>query len=227
MKTNSVKTLLLLSLIIAISSCESNEPEITNASVSIETTNENAEKTYTTINVRGMVSSDGGSPIINRGICWSTMPNPTIEDNFITESSDEIEITVSNLLVNTAYHFRTFATTEIGTAYSEQQIISTLSLDNTSWEFTTIYPSNDFEIHSRVDFLDDNTTIFDEILFPGVFTTYGTWFLDNNHLTYIWEGADPNKSTYVYTGIINEMSISGEYTHFSIPNAGTWTAIEL
>jgi hypothetical protein len=232
MKTNFNKMILVFSLVITFISCETNDdPVITNTSVSIETTNENAEKTYTTIKINGTVSSDGGSSIINRGICWNTEPNPTIENNSIIENNNNFSSTINNLLANTSYYFRTFATNELGTSYSEQQIISTLSLNNTSWKFTTIYPNqNNFEIFSKIDFLDDNTTKFDEMDLPGqcpgCFITFGTWSLEGNNLTYIWEGSDSTISTYVYTGILNGMDISGTYTHSSEPN-GTWNAIEL
>lgn len=232
MKPYLNKMILVFSLVITFISCETNDDSaVTNTSVSIETTNENAEKTYTTIKINGTVSSDGGSSIINRGICWSTEPNPTIENNLVMESNNNFSNTINDLLANTSYYFRTFATNELGTSYSEQQIISTLSLNNTSWKFTTIYPNqNNFEIYSKVDLLDDNTTTFDELDLPGqcpgCFITNGTWSLEGNNLTYIWEGSNPNTSTYVYSGIINGMNISGTYTHSSEPN-GTWNASEL
>ncbi len=232
MKTNSIRVILFFTLLTTIIGCENNdEIEITNASVSIETTNENAEKTFTSIKISGIVSSNGESSNVNSGVCWSVNPNPTIEDNLITENSNEFNILVSDLFANTTYYFKTFATNESGTSYSEQQVISTLSLNNTSWKITTIYPNqNNFEIFSRVDFFDDNTTKFDEIDLPGqcpgCFITYGTWSLEGNILTYIWEGSDSNNSTYTYTGIVNGMSISGDYIHSTQPD-GTWSAIEL
>ena len=118
MKTNFNKMILVFSLVITFISCETNDdPVITNTSVSIETTNENAEKTYTTIKINGTVSSDGGSSIINRGICWNTEPNPTIENNSIIENNNNFSSTINNLLANTSYYFRTFATNELGTSY--------------------------------------------------------------------------------------------------------------
>jgi hypothetical protein len=230
MKTYLNKMILVFSLVITFISCEtSDDSVIRNTSVSIETTNENAEKTYTTIKIKGTVRFDGGSSIINRGICWSTEPNPTIENSSIIKTNNNFSSTINNLLANTSYYFRTFATNELGTSYSEQQKISTLSLNNTSWEFTTIYQNN-FEIFSKINFYDDNTTKFDEMDLPGqcpgCFITFGTWSLEGNNLTYIWEGSDSTISTYVYTGILNGMNISGTYTHSSEPN-GIWNAIEL
>lgn len=234
MKTYLSKLTLLFSLVLTFISCETDDDTVlTNtSSVSIETTNENAEKTYTTIKINGTVSSsDVGSSIISRGVCWSSKQNPTIEDNLVIDNNNDFSIIISDLLVDTPYYFRTFATNEQGTSYSNQQRISTLSLNNTSWEFTTIYPNqNNFAIYSKVDLLDDNTTVFDELDLPGqcpgCFIKEGTWSLEGNNLTYIWEGSDPDTSTYVYNGIINGMNISGTYTHSSEPN-GTWRAIEL
>lgn len=232
MKKNSMKIVSFFCLLVTFYGCEENDDlEITNASISIETTNENAETTYTTIEISGKVSSDSGSPIISRGVCWSTLSNPTIDDNLITETSDEFISSVNALFVNTTYYFRTFVTTEMGTSYSEQRAISTLSLENSSWELTTIYPNQgNFEIYSRVDLFDDNTTKFDEMDIPGqcpgCFITLGVWSIDGNDFTYIWEGSNSENSTYVYTGSVSGMTIEGTYTHSSEP-IGTWSAIEI
>lgn len=230
MKKYSIKSILLIILVATFISCDDNDDVVTtDASVSMETTNANAEKTYTTIKIDGKVLNEGGITILTRGVCWSTNPNPTIEDSLILESSNEFSSTVNNLLVNTAYYFRTFATNEEGVLYSEQQLINTLSLEGTSWKFTTLY-ANDFMIYSKIDLFADHTTKFDEMDLPGqcpgCFITYGRWSLNGNTLTYIWQGSDPALSTYVYTGTVNGMTISGTYTHLTAPD-GTWDAIEL
>jgi len=75
-----------------------------------------------------------------------------------------------------------------------------------------------------------NITKFDEMDLtgqcPGCFITFGTWAIDGNNLTYTWEGSEPTTSTYVYSGVVDEMSITGTYTHTSESN-GTWGAIGL
>jgi len=230
MKNPFFKTVIIISLLFLISNCTSNDDiELSSPSVANETTNANAEVTYTTVKISGKVISDGGSEISSKGVCWSKNPNPTINDNKITESDDVFSSVISDLMVNTTYYFRIFATNNTGTAYSEEQSFSTLTLDNTSWKFTTVYQNN-FEIYSQVDLLDDHTTKFDEMDLPGqcpgCFITYGNWSVNGNELTYIWEGSDPANSTYIYTGIISGMNIQGNYTHSTSSN-GSWSAIQL
>lgn len=110
---------------------------------------------------------------------------------------------VSNLIANTTYYFKSYVISENGIKYSEEKSVSTLSINDTSWKLSTIHPtSNNFLIYSQVDFLSNKTTKFDELDFPGLFTTYGSWSLDGDTLTYIWENNDKNTSTYVYTGTL-------------------------
>jgi hypothetical protein len=59
--------------------------------------------------------SDGGSAITSYGFCWSTNPNPTISDNICN-----INGVLTNLLPNTNYYVRGYATNISGTGYSSQ-----------------------------------------------------------------------------------------------------------
>lgn len=77
----------------------------------------------------GEVISDGGGNVTSRGVCWSTSPNPAIEDSFTTDGNG-IGSFVSNLTSlsnNTAYHVRAYATNEAGTAYGLDKTFTTLS----------------------------------------------------------------------------------------------------
>ncbi len=68
----------------------------------------------------GVISSDGGSSIIARGICWSSTDTyPTIADN---KTSNGVGIgsftsNISGLTANTTYYVRAYATTNKGTDY--------------------------------------------------------------------------------------------------------------
>jgi len=59
--------------------------------------------------------SDGGSAITSNGFCWSNNPNPTISDNVCNSNGD-----LTNLLPNTNYYVRGYATNITGTGYSNQ-----------------------------------------------------------------------------------------------------------
>lgn len=72
--------------------------------------------------VQGVISYDGGSFVFNKGFCWSTNPNPTI--NLPTKSNQGngnsgFSYDITGLNACTIYHVRAFATNSIGTAYGE------------------------------------------------------------------------------------------------------------
>jgi hypothetical protein len=215
-------------LFISIISCSKDEHENISTIVYNETTQSNSETTFTSIKLSGKVIATEGTTILSRGICWSINSNPTIENNIVTAENNIFSHTITDLTVNTTYYYRIYAIDTNGVIYSENQSFSTLSLENTVWELTTYYPqTTDFNIISRLDLYENGTTRFDELDLPlqcsGCFITYGTWSLNGNILTYIWEGNDPNTSTYIYTGTISGMNITGSYVHSQLEN-GIWTA---
>ena len=71
--------------------------------------------------VEGEVSHDGNSEVTERGICWSTSTNPTINDahlsNGIGIGTYTVEIT--GLQSGTTYYARAYAVNSIGIAYGE------------------------------------------------------------------------------------------------------------
>jgi uncharacterized protein (TIGR02145 family) len=75
----------------------------------------------------GTISSDGGSAITQRGVCWGTTLNPQITDSKTTEGPGSGTF-VSNLIgltIGTNYHVRAYATNSAGTAYGQDIAFST------------------------------------------------------------------------------------------------------
>lgn len=75
-----------------------------------------------------VVSSDGNFvSVTHRGICWSTNPNPTFNDNYVEVENGIGSFTVSmtDLAIGTTYYVRAFAVTANGTFYGEQKIFTT------------------------------------------------------------------------------------------------------
>lgn len=70
----------------------------------------------------GNISTDGGSSISNRGICYSTLPNPTTSNSIIQSGTGTGSFTVNltNLLANTTYYIRSYAVNSTGTAYGNE-----------------------------------------------------------------------------------------------------------
>jgi len=78
--------------------------------------------TQTTAICGGNVTSDGGSSVISRGVCWSTSTNPTLSDS-ITLDGSGTGVFISNLsglLGNTQYYLRAYATNSLGTTYGNE-----------------------------------------------------------------------------------------------------------
>jgi uncharacterized protein (TIGR02145 family) len=70
----------------------------------------------------GNITNDGGAAITDRGVCYSTFPNPTTSNNNITEGTGtgDFEVTLQGLLPLTKYYARAFAINVKGTAYGNQ-----------------------------------------------------------------------------------------------------------
>jgi hypothetical protein len=64
--------------------------------------------------------------IITSGVCWSTSAHPTIADNKQENNmgTDEFDITLTELAADTTYYLRSYATTEMGTYYSNEVVFS-------------------------------------------------------------------------------------------------------
>ena len=77
---------------------------------------------------KGHVESDGGYAVSKKGTCWSRQPDPTVDDECTNDGSGigEFTSTLNNLLENTTYYVRTYATNSTKTTYGEQIIITTL-----------------------------------------------------------------------------------------------------
>ncbi len=77
----------------------------------------------------GEVTADGGADVTSRGICWSTLQNPTINDNYTNDGTGTgvFSSILTELSPNTDYYVRAYATNSIGTAYGQQTSFTTLT----------------------------------------------------------------------------------------------------
>ena len=75
----------------------------------------------------GSITSDGGSAITARGVCWSASQNPTIADNKTSNGTGAGSFTSSltGLTPGATYYIRAYATNSIGTAYGNQVTTTT------------------------------------------------------------------------------------------------------
>ena len=77
----------------------------------------------------GYVSSDGGSAVTARGVCWSSNSNPTLADNFSTDGGTGIGYFSSVITglsgCGNVFYIRAYATNSTGTGYGNQNTVST------------------------------------------------------------------------------------------------------
>ena len=81
----------------------------------------------TTASSGGNISNDGGTPVTNRGVCWSTTSTPTINDTKTNDGNGtgNFTSTLSSLTANVTYYIRAYATNKIGTAYGNVVTVKT------------------------------------------------------------------------------------------------------
>jgi hypothetical protein len=99
------------------------------AALSIITTTPATTITQTSAITGGQITSDGGSIITERGVCWSTSPAPTIAQSKIPNGSGvgSFSCTLTNLTSNTLYYVRAYAINGVGASYGNQITITTLA----------------------------------------------------------------------------------------------------
>lgn len=70
----------------------------------------------------GEVVSDNGMAVTERGICWSTSPNPTLDDNHVSAGTGmgAFTVNITGLSPATAYYVRAYAINAAGTAYGNE-----------------------------------------------------------------------------------------------------------
>ena len=75
----------------------------------------------------GNVFSDGGATVTARGVCYSVVPNPTLVESHTTDGTGTGAFTSSltNLVENTTYYVRAYATNSAGTAYGQEVSFTT------------------------------------------------------------------------------------------------------
>ena len=142
------KIVLLLSMGLLLFSCgpqENPDPGVLSV-----TTGTVTNITTTTASCSGNVTSDGGSSVTARGVCWSTSENPTTSNSKTTNGTGLGTYTsnITGLSPNTTYYVRAYATNSQGTAYGEQRTFRTLTASDI--EYGSFTDSRDGKVYKTV-----------------------------------------------------------------------------
>lgn len=117
------KLVVFIFSLVILGSCtkEENIPVLSTKPIVYDLTN-NAE-------TGGVITSDGGSQVTVKGVCWSNSSNPTIDDDTTINGTgvESFDSYISNLNLNSTYYVRAYATNSNGTGYGDELSFNTLS----------------------------------------------------------------------------------------------------
>jgi len=219
------KLIILITLIIGlVSSCEKNDdgdlPEIT----TIAPYDIGAE----TATAGGAITSNGGSRVTARGVCWDTIAAPTIADDKTEDGTGIGNFTSSviDLIAGKTYYLRAYATNKAGTAYGNEESFSTSlpgvfidSRDGNTYRTVTIgsqvWMAENLkylpEVHSNDEFDHRNS--------PG----YGVFGYNGSNLAEA--KSHPNYNSY---GVLYnwDAAMSACPSGWRLPSATEWDALE-
>ena len=144
----------------------------------------------------GRISSDGGSSITAKGICWSTTQNPTVANSNTNEGSGTSDFTsnLSGLYPGTTYYVRAFAVNGDGTGYGQQVSFTTSAVLITGINYA-----------GGIIFYLDSTGMHGLICANNDQSIMASWGCPNIQIT----GAD---GTAIGTGLQNTLDIIGNCT---------------
>lgn len=135
---------IFFSLYIVVTSCKKRVVEIkTNSVSSISSTSAVSG---------GNISSDGGSNIIARGVCWSTSSNPVLASGNYTSDgtgTGEFSSIIVNLKHKTTYYVRAYATNGKGTTYGNEYSFTTPPLISSTTPIVYTYDYINVDTNSR------------------------------------------------------------------------------
>ena len=171
----------------------------------------------------GNISSDGGSVVTARGVCWDISLNPTTALSTKTIDGTGVGIYASNitgLLPNTSYHVRAYATNAVGTSYGADSSFLTpqavANLPNVTI-CSQIWMSKNLDISNY-----RNGDVIPKVTDPGVWAnlTTGAWcWLNNDSATY----AATYGKLYNWYAVNDPRGLAPQGWH--VPTEDEWTTL--
>ncbi len=164
----------------------------------------------------GTIINDGGSEITERGVCWSTLENPSIADSKTNDGAGAgvFSSLMTNLNANTTYYVRAYASNINGTAYGDQIWFVTL-------EGTFIYFGKQYayrKIGSQ-SWMTENLAYLPEVSPPDSGSNTSEHFY-----VYGYNGTDVNEAmlmdNYITYGVLYNLpaAINGESGSSLVPS---------
>ncbi len=189
----------------------------------------------TSVTTGGNIINDGGSPITQRGVCYSTSNNPTTSNN-VTNDGSGIGFFTSNLsglTASTTYFVRAYATNSAGTAYGSEVSFTTASagivtnpgagVTFNGYTYLSIVLGNGQEWMSenlRTSVYangDPIPNVINDNLWKGLST--GAWVHQNNNNQY----ENPYGKLYNWHAVVDPRNVCP--TGWHVPSKAEWTLL--
>ena len=162
---------------------------VTSTAAPVVTTGQVSNITASTATCGGNITYDGGAPITEKGVCWSTTTDPDINDLFTSDGtgSGSFSSTLINLAPATTYYVRAYAKNSAWTVYGEQATFTSKLADTEGNLYNTLTIGTQVWMteNLRATKLNDNTSIpniTDDALWIGSSVSAYCWY--NNDVTY-------------------------------------------
>lgn len=154
-------------------------------------TGEVSDITRTSAMCSGEVIWEGIAPVTERGICWDTIPEPSLEVSHDSSGTGigTFTVTLSELIPETDYYYRAYAITSYDTVYGE---IAQFSSDEYWWPTITTDSVTDITDTSAIL----RATVIDDGGKPII--DKGIYF---NHVYYSADTASPDNFSKMLTGL--------------------------
>ncbi|WP_396157800.1 fibrobacter succinogenes major paralogous domain-containing protein [Flavobacterium sp.] len=223
-----MKQQILISLsFLFIYGCSSSSDSNNTADLPTLTTVEVSSITTATAVSGGVISSDGGASILERGVCWSTSANPNV--SLTTKTTDGTGIgtftsNISGLAANITYYVRAYATNSVGTAYGTMVSFTTSNpltdIDGNTYQLVTICDQTWTKTNLNVSKYK-NGDVIPQVTNPSAWAnlTTGAWCYYNNDSS---NGAVYGK-LYNWYAVVDPRGLAPLGYH--IPTDNEWTTL--
>ena len=169
----------------------------------------------------GNVTSDGGSVVMERGVCWSTTPSPTVANDHTTDGIGVgvFSSSIVGLSEGVTYYVRAYATNSVGTVYGDEvSFVAENTVPATggdtivtcdSWIYDNGGSTGDYQNSSDGYLVVNPVTEGQEVVLEGTYTVESSY----DHI-------------YIYSGEGISGTLLGDYTgsgSIYLTNNGTVT----
>lgn len=181
--------------------------------------------TYQSATTGGIISDDGGSEIISRGVCWSTVPGPAADDNKTEDGSGRGAFTsvISGLSPETVYYVRSYAANSAGLSYGNEVIFTSgplTDVEGNTYNTVTIGNQVWMAENMRVTKLNNGTGI-------PLLEDNDSW-LQTDNPGYSWYNNDENRYGATYGAMYNWYAVNTNMLcpdGWHVPTDTEWTIL--